>query len=144
MKKLFFTIAAAASLSAFASRPVIDEKIIQLFHKSFPLAEKISWYEEGNLAGVYFQTAGETCRMWFDKSGDVVRTERYYGADRLPPFLAAQLNKRWKGRTVFSVTEVSTGAGVTYYITLQDARRWYKVTADGSGSLQLDQKLWKA
>ena len=45
---------------------------------------------------------------------------------------------------MFGVTEVATDAGVTYHIILEDAKKWYHVTADGSGFMQLEKKLTKA
>jgi len=82
--------------------------------------------------------------MWYDRDGNVTKTERYYKEEGLSPFLLARLNKKFEGKKVFGVTEVSTETGVTYTIVLEDDKRWYQVTADDAGNVRLDKKLLKA
>ena len=144
MKKMFLAIAVCASFYASAANPGIDDKIEKNFKASFPNAEKITWYENDSYYEVLFTSNQVTCRLWYDRDGAVTKTERYYKADGLSPFILAKLNKKFEGKNVFGVTEVATDAGVTYHIILEDAKKWYHVTADGTGSLRLEKKLTKA
>jgi hypothetical protein len=144
MKKMFLAIAVFASAVAFAADPAVDEKIEKHFKESFPKAEKITWYEADTHYEVLFTNNLVTCRMWYDRDGNVTKTERYYKEDGVSPFLLAKLNKRFEGKKVFGVTEVSTETGITYHIILEDEKRWYHVIGDASGNLHLERKLVKA
>jgi hypothetical protein len=84
------------------------------------------------------------CRLWYDRQGNVTKTERYYSAKGLSPFMMARLNKKFNGKKVFGVTEVTSESGIRYHIVLEDGQKWYHVTSDESGNLQLDKKLLKA
>jgi len=143
MKKICLAIALFASTLAFA-KPAVDEKIEKTFKESFPKAEKVTWYENDSYYEVLFTNNQVTCRMWYDRGGNVTKTERYYKEEGLSPFLLARLNKKFEGKKVFGVTEVSTETGVTYTIVLEDDKRWYQVTADDAGNVRLDKKLLKA
>lgn len=142
MKKLL--LAAALFAGSFVFAAPVSEKVESSFKSAFPKAEKVSWYESEMYYEVLFTNNHVSCRMWYDRDGNVSRTERYYKADGLSPFLMAQLNKKFAGKTVFGVTEVATDAGVVYHIILEDAKRWYMVNSDEGGHLQLDKKLLKA
>ena len=143
MKKMFLAVAVFASSLAFAN-PAVDEKIEKNFKSSFPKAEKVTWYEADSYYEVLFTNNQVTCRMWYDRDGNVTKTERYYKQEGLSPFVLARLNKKFEGKKVFGVTEVSTDAGVTYHIILEDDKKWYQVTADDNGNMHLEKKLLKA
>jgi len=143
MKKMFLAVAIFASSIAFAN-PSLDKVIESRFKESFPKAEKVTWYESDTYYEVLFTNNQVKCRLWYDRNGNVTKTERYYGEEGLSPFLLARLNKKYTGKKVFGVTEISSDNGTAYYIILQDDRRWYHVSADESGILRLDKKLLKA
>ena len=143
MKKMFLAIAVFASSLAFAN-PTVDAKIEKTFKESFPKAEKVTWYENDSYYEVLFTNNQVTCRMWYDHDGNVTKTERYYKEEGLSPYLLAKLNKKFAGKKVFGVTEVSSESGVTYNIILEDDKKWYQVSADDSGNMHLDKKLLKA
>lgn len=143
MKKMFLAIAVFASSLAFAN-PSVDEKIEKNFKESFPKAEKVTWYENDSFYEVLFTNNQVTCRMWYDHDGNVTKTERYYKEDGLNPFILAKLNKKFDGKKVFGVTEISSDGGTTYNIVMEDAKRWYQVSADGAGNIRLEKKMLKA
>lgn len=143
MKKMFLAIAVFASSLAFAN-PSVDEKIEKNFKESFPKAEKVTWYENDSFYEVLFTNNQVTCRMWYDHDGNVTKTERYYKEDGLNPFILAKLNKKFDGKKVFGVTEISSDGGTTYNIVMEDDKRWYQVSADGAGNIRLEKKMLKA
>jgi hypothetical protein len=144
MKKMLLAFAVLLSTAAFAANPDVDEKIETHFKKSFPKAEKVTWYEDENQYEVLFTNNQVTCRLWYDRDGNVTKTERYYKEDGLNPYLLAKLNKKFAGKKVFGVTEVTTDGELTYYIILEDAKRWYHITGNAGGNLQLERKFIKA
>lgn len=144
MKKMFLAIAVFASLFAFAADPILDERIEKNFKEAFPNAEKITWYENDSYYEVFFTNGQVKCRLWYDHVGNVTKTERYYKEEGLSPFLLAKLGKKFAGKKVFGVTEVASESGINYNIILEDEKRWYHVTANETGNLRLDKKLFKA
>ena len=93
MKKMFLAFAVLASSIAFAANPKPDEKIEKRFKESFPRAEKVTWYEGNGYYEVIFTNNQVNCRLWYDESGNVTKTERYYTQESLSPFLLAKINK---------------------------------------------------
>lgn len=143
MKKMFLIIAVFSASLAFAN-PALDEKIEKHFKAAFPNAEKVTWYEADSYYEVLFTNNHVTCRLWYDREGNVTKTERYYKEEGLSPFMLAKLNKKFAGKKVFGVTEINSESGITYHIILEDDKKWYQVTADDAGNIRLDKKLLKA
>ncbi|HEX2534840.1 MAG TPA: hypothetical protein VHK69_13940, partial [Chitinophagaceae bacterium] len=135
---------ATLTTAASAASPSVDEKLLKLFKQSFPTAKKVSWYESGSSYEVYFENNEIKYKVKYDAEGQVVRTERYYGARELPPFIIMKLKQRFGDKEVFGVTEITTDEGLKYHITLQDQDRWYQVVSNSSGQLSLERKFKKA
>ena len=65
-------------------------------------------------------------------------------AQSLSPFILARIQQKYTGKKVFGITEVSSDAGLNYYIILEDDKKWYHVTSDATGNLSLEDKYNKA
>jgi hypothetical protein len=143
MKKMLFLLLILASGIVYAS-PVIDEKILNTFKGAFPKAETVSWYKDGNTYLVYFTNDQVKCRMWYDASGEVLKTIRYYDEQNLCPFILTKVKQKYADKKVYGVTEVSSNEGVKYNIVLEDEKKWYHVSVDFYGTLRLDKKYNKA
>lgn len=144
MKKIFLAAALLASCLVFAADPGVNESVAKKFKEAFPNAQKVNWYDNETYYQVFFTNAQINCRMFYDKEGNVLLAERYYTEDGVCPFIRARLEHKYPGKKVFGVTEVATDAGTTYHIILEDAKRWYHVTADGAGNMYTTKKLIKA
>ena len=59
------------------------------------------------------------------QDGNLLRTTRYYSQENLPINILTKLQKRYAGKSVYGVTELSTEDGVSYHITMQDEKNWY-------------------
>ena len=144
MKKMFLALAIFATGVLYAATPGVDEKIEKSFKEAFPKAEKVTWYEGDKFYEVLFENETVKCRMWYNKGGEVVKTERYYKEDGLCPIILAQVKSKYNGKKVFGVTEVNNEEGIRYYIILEDDKRWYHVNSDDSGNLYIAKKYIKA
>lgn len=144
MKKTLLALAILISGTLLAATPNIDEKIERTFKETFPKAEKVTWFENENHYEVLFVNELVKCRMWYNKTGDVIRTERYYKEDGLCPFILAKVKAKYSDKKVFGVTEVNNEEGIQYYIILEDDKKWYHINANGSGSVSLQKKYNKA
>ena len=144
MKKTFLALAIFASGILYAATPGVDEKIEKSFNATFPKAEKVTWYENDTYYEVLFVNETVKCRMWYNKDGSVAKTERYYTEDGLCPFILAKVKNKYSDKSVFGVTEVNNAEGINYYIILEDDKKWYHITSDGSGNIYMRKKYNKA
>ena len=73
----------------------------------------------------------------------MLKTIKYYSDTELDPFIRAKVNARYKGKTIFGVTEVASNEEHFYQIILQDSKKWYTIKSDATGSITLVSKLVK-
>ncbi len=146
MKK-FFLIAVTAmfSLGLFAAEPLsINEKVLEAFQKSFKHAQDVSWHEYDNRYEVKFTHNTVDSRITYDTEGNILKTIRYYGEDQLPLFLRAKIQKQYKDKKIYGVTELAEEGELDYYVILEDAKNWIHVKCDPVGSMSVYKKYKKA
>ena len=145
MKKLIILTCLFAALSATASNPPeVSEKVLKAFSETFMKATDVVWHEVKNFYEASFKQSEIISRAVYDQDGNLVRTTRYYSQENLPINILTKLQKRYAGKSVYGVTELSTGDEVSYHTTMQDEKNWYIIKADNLGSLELEQKFKKA
>jgi hypothetical protein len=145
MKKLIILTCLFASLSVAASTPPeVNEKVLKAFKETFMKATDVVWNEMQNLYEARFKQSEIITRAVYDTDGNLLRTTRYYSQENLPINILTKIQKRFSGKSVYGVTELSTEDEVSYHITLQDESNWYIIRADNSGNLELSKKYKKA
>jgi len=145
MKKLIIATCLFAAFSAKASTPPeVTEKVLKAFSETFMKATDVVWHEVKNFYEASFKQSEVISRAIYDQDGNLVRTTRYYSQENLPINILTKLQKRFAGKSVYGVTELSTEDQVSYHITMQDDKNWYIIKADNWGSLELEQKYKKA
>ena len=145
MKKLIIFICLFAALCVKASNPPeVNEKVLKAFSETFMKATDVVWHEMKNFYEASFKQSDVISRAIYDQGGNLVRTTRYYSQENLPINILTKLQKRYAGKSVYGVTELSTEDQVSYHITMQDEKNWYIIKADNWGSLELEQKYKKA
>jgi hypothetical protein len=145
MKKLIIFTCLFAALSATASNPPeVSEKVLKAFSETFMKATEVVWHEVQNLYEASFKQSEVISRAIYDQDGNLLRTTRYYSQENLPINILTKLQKRYAGKSVYGVTELSTGDEVSYHITMQDEKNWYIIKADNWGGLDLEKKYKKA
>ena len=120
------------------------EKVLKNFNLTFPKADSIVWSESETEYGVFFINDGVKCRIWYDLEGNVKKSLRYYGEDKLPPMIVGNLHKKYPGAKIFGVTEHSTSEEFTYQVVLEGVKHWIHVNADPVGNLKTISKLNKS
>ena len=145
MKKLIIFTCLFAALSATASNPPeVSEKVLKAFNETFMKATEVVWHEVQNLYEASFKQSEVISRAIYDQDGNLLRTTRYYSQENLPINILTKLQKRFAGKSVYGITELSTDDEVSYHITMQDEKNWYIIKADNWGGLELEQKYKKA
>ncbi|HEU5167342.1 MAG TPA: hypothetical protein VFU29_17480 [Chitinophagaceae bacterium] len=145
MKKLIILTCLFATLSVAASSPPeVTEKVLKAFNEIFMNATDVVWHETQNYYEASFKQSEIISRAIYDADGNLLRTTRYYSEENLPINILTKIRKRYAGKSVFGVTELTTADEVSYHITLQDETTWYIIKADNLGNLELSKKYKKA
>src|SRR5678810_1278960 len=145
MKKLIILTCLFATLSVAASNPPeVSEKVLKAFNQTFMKATDVVWHETQNFYEASFKQSEIISRAIYDAQGNLLRTTRYYSQENLPIHILTKIQKRYTGKSIYGVTELYSGDGVSYYITLQDDTHWYVVESDSWGSLEQTKKFKKA
>jgi len=152
MKKLILLcFAASCSFGIFATplhSASIDAsaKIRKVFHHNFPEVTNPTILNVGNFYLVYFadKAANSSCRIYYDADGNAIQTIRNYSAEGLNPFIRAKIDSKYKGKSVFGVTEVADENEHFYDLILQDAKSLWIVHANDNGSMYVQKKYKKA
>ena len=145
MKKLIIFTCLFAALSATATTPPeVNEKVLKAFSETFMKATDVVWHEMRNYYEASFKQSDVISRAIYDQDGNLMRTTRYYSQESLPINILTKLQKRYAGKSIYGVTELSADDQVSYHITMQDEKNWYIIKADNYGSLELEQKYKKA
>jgi hypothetical protein len=85
----------------------VNAKVMKAFQEAFPLAKTVDWKESGEYYFVHFKENGSLMEIEYDHDGNFIESEKYYtDSDLLPAHLVWELNKKFKGKTIFGVTEV--------------------------------------
>ena len=142
MKKILLIAAIILCSTVYAKNP--NDKIIESFKKAFPNADHVVWTDYENSYQVEFNANLVKVKLWYDNDGNIIKTTRYYTEESLCPFILARLKQKYSDKKVFGITEVSSDEGLTYYIILEDDKKWYHVTVTSTGNMTLENKYNKA
>jgi hypothetical protein len=127
---LFCLLLLSAQMQVLAnnSPATVNEKLIKAFQEAFPQAQTVDWKENGDYYFVHFKENASVSEIQYDHDGNFIESEKYYSdVDMLPLHLAWELNKKFKGKTVFGVTEITSDTETYYYVKLQDDKEWITV-----------------
>jgi hypothetical protein len=146
MKKILLIATAVVFFvsSSYAFGGVPNQKVLAAFNKTFQQVKEVSWQELDNNYEANFTQNNIIYRVSYDLEGNVVKSIRYYYGETLPVYIQAKLSKKYEGKTVFGVTEITSENQVTYYIILQDDKNWINVQSDAFGNMFTEKKLKKA
>ncbi len=144
MKKLFSIIFATVLVTtAYAYRAEVNEKVLKSFRETFNLAEEVKWEEYNTYYTVSFVHGGIQSRVNYDKEGSMLSSIRYYAPQMLPLNIFNRLKKDYQNKSLYGVTEVTSGTDVTYFIKLEDEKNWITIRVDANGNEQLYEKYKK-
>jgi hypothetical protein len=146
MKKNLLTatcIAGLLSLSVFSAKADVSQKVLQSFHSVFSKASNIKWTEYQDHYYVSFNQNDVSIRANYDLAGNLLSSIRYYKDQHLPLNILCKIKNSYPSKTVDIVTEVSTGAGIAYFIQLKDDKGWTIVKSDEAANFEIADKFEK-
>lgn len=146
MKKLLFVAALLTGFAAMAtpSPSEISDKILKSFNETFTDATDITWHEYEKYAQANFKQDDVQVKAQFSDDGTLLKTYRYYTEKQLMPNIVSKLKKRYAGKDITGVTELTSDEEVTFVINLRDDKNYYIVKSDIYGNLQQTDKYKRA
>jgi hypothetical protein len=145
MKKIIMTLVIAlCTTGAFAADPVVDEKVLEAFNKTFKNPKNVIWTTHEYSYEVRFEQNSITARVTYDLDGNIVKTFRYYKEEALPVLVMSRVKNKFPEKKIYFVVEESSDQGTWYHITLEDDKNWVEIKADSYGSMTVQKKFKKA
>ncbi len=150
MKKIIsLCLVALFSAGVYATPSRVPDsavKIQKIFHEDFPEVTFFKVYPFGDSYTVYYkETKNESSgRVYYDAEGNIVQSFKYYSGDQLAPFIRAKISKKYNGKNITNVTEVTNDEEHYYEIVLQDSKQMIVINSDIQGHLHLINKYKKA
>ena len=146
MKKLFSLAILLTGIvaTAAATPPDVNEKILKAFNETFTGARDVSWHDYEDYSQANFVVDRIQVRAQYAEDGRLLKTIRYYGEKELLPSVAAKLRKKYAGKEIAGVTEVSSESEVSFTINIRDEDHWYIVKSDVYGNLERTGKFKRA
>jgi hypothetical protein len=143
MKTIFFIVAVFLVTSTEAKDPVVNERVLAAFQKTFPGVSSISWASENDNYVASFQWQGTACSLTYNQDGKLVSSRRFLIEDNLSPFLVAKVKEKYPA-SIYGVTELTTDDTQLYEITLETASGWIVVQSSHGGNLEMVRSFKKA
>ena len=145
MKKIVVCLALFAALGAAATTPPeVTEKVLKAFKETFAKATEVVWHETQNSYMASFKQFEISTRATYDEEGNLLRTTRYYSEENLPVHILAKVKKKYAGKTIHGVTEITENDEVAYHLAMCDDKNWYFVKANSSGQTEVTKRYRKA
>lgn len=147
MKRLFYLAVLLTGLAANATPPSdasVNEKIMKAFAETFNTAQDVTWHQYENYSQANFRLDDIQIRAQYDETGTLIKTTRYYTEKQLLPNIVAKLKKKFSGKEIGGITEITSDDEVSFTINLKDDKNWYIVKSDIYGNLQQTDKYKRA
>ena len=144
MKKILIAaLILGASFRSLAADPIVNQKVLNSFNKTFQHVQDVAWTESEYIYEVSFKQDQVSSKVVYDKQGNILNTLRYYKESQLPIMILTRVKQRFADKKIFGVTEQSSDDGTYYYITLEGEKNWINIKADSYGSIIVESKYKK-
>ena len=146
MKKILLVAAVLTAFVTFATPTPTDisEKIRKAFTETFGDAKDVTWHEYEKYTQANFKVDDVQVKAQFNDEGVLIKTFRYYGEKQLLPNIVSKLKKKYAGKEIAGVTELTSDDEVSFVINLKDDKNYYIVKSDIYGNLQQTDKYKRA
>jgi hypothetical protein len=146
MKKILLVAALLTGFVTFATpKPTdVSEKIRKAFTETFTDAKDVTWHEYEKYTQANFIQNDIQVKVQYNTEGELLRTYRYYTEKQLLPNIVAKLKKKYSGKEVVGVTELTSDDEVSFVINLRDDKNYYILKSDIYGNLQQTDKYKRA
>ena len=130
------------SASSFAIMP--NDKVLRSFNSTFVNAHQVKWFDHADSYEVSFVQKDIRSNVKYDHDGNFISSTRYYKAQDLPTSILCKLNKKYAGKNIYGVTEITNNEEVNYYVKLEDAKVWMTIKVSANGIMETFEKYKKS
>ena len=120
MKKLIIAAAMFVSLSAFAGKEKVNEKVLHAFNTEFVNAQEVEWTISSDYFKASFGMNGQRVSAFYNTDGELMGLTRNIPSSQLPVRLQTSLSKEYSKYWISDLFEVSNNDGTSYYLTLEN------------------------
>jgi hypothetical protein len=120
MKKLIIAAAMFVSLSAFAGKEKVNEKVLNAFNTEFAGAQEVEWTIRPDYFKASFGMNGQRVFAFYNTDGELMGLTRNIPSSQLPVKLLTSLRKNYNSYWISDLFEVSNNEGTSYYVTLEN------------------------
>ena len=138
---LSLVVAVIAAVQVYAYEP--NEKVLKAFAETFSGVQDVKWEDHEEYFTVSFKLAAVRSKVFYSVEGAMLGAIRYYTPELLPLHLLNQLKRQNKSKKLYSVTEVTSGNTVTWFIKLEDDYNWYTLRVEANGDSTWYEKFRK-
>lgn len=122
MKQFILLIATAlCSISAFATNPEVDPRVLASFKTEFASAKEVTWSASEDFFKAEFIFNDQYVSAFYSKEGELIGLSRNISSVDLPLNLQAGLKKAYGEYWISNLIEVTRSNSTSYYITVEDA-----------------------
>ena len=138
MKRIFlFACTVFITASTFAKDINVSDKAQKAFETTFTDARNVVWTNTGHLYTARFTQDGAASFVNYDEQGNFISARRYYLGAKLPIDIQCSLQKKFAGKTVFGVTEITVANEVCYFVKMEDVSGWTSLRIDNSRTIEV-------
>ncbi|HRP56030.1 hypothetical protein [Agriterribacter sp.] len=144
MKKIIvLAVVALMSAGVYANAPVVSEKVLKAFRETFTAAQNVSWHETKDQYSVRFLQSNVRYIVYYNKNGRITGSMRFYEPSLLPMNILSELKRSHTKKSLYGVTEITSGDNVAYFVKMEDSKNWYTIKADAYGNSEVYETLKK-
>ena len=144
MKKtiLALSLTLAVALSAFASDPKVDARILAKFNREFSTASNVKWDVTKEFTRAYFTLNEQGLVVYFDRDGELMSTARNLLFNQLPLSVIQGLQKKFANASYSSIIEVIRDNETSYYMETEQKGKKVLLQSSIQGYVSVVKK-WK-
>jgi hypothetical protein len=135
MKAILIAVALLAGTytKSFANEGgTVDPAVLKSFKSTFASATDVDWSYSKELYKAVFFLDGRAITAYYNIDGTLAVFTRHITSATLPVILQTALKNTYKDKWIADVYEVTSEAGVEYYVTLEDADSKLVLKSNGS------------
>jgi hypothetical protein len=148
MKKLrtLFAAAILVATSAFASpgSDKVSERVKKEFEKNFAGVSNVKWQVKDDFYFATFDLNAKEINAAYNMAGELVGVSRTLETGQLPLSISFALAERYAGyRVAKTVTEITYEGQTSYYVNVENDKKFLKLKCTGNGEISIDKKTKK-
>jgi len=133
-----FILMASLAFSQDIRQSEVPSTILTSFQRDYPSAYDIEWEMDGANYKVEFETGliGKDCKIWYDKSGAIIRKKEELSQSDLPKSVLAKINEKYpssEGYRIDDIDKITQGKEIIYRVEVKGASEW-KALFDEKGT----------